>query len=97
MIALAIEFSSVESVRAVIDNALSTVGLPTATAAKLGNDRDTVQVRRILGKVANDKKWFKTIERGERLAALIGPHLCAVSDKPLSIGVAAMRKWVDGK
>jgi hypothetical protein len=97
MIALAIEFSSMESVRAVIDNALSTAGLPTATAVRLGSDRDTAQVRRILGKVANDKKWFKTIERGERLAALIGPHLGAISDKPLSAGIAAMRKWVDGK
>lgn len=96
MIALAIEFSSMESVRAVVDNALSAAGLPTATAVRLGSDRDTTQVRRILGKVANDKKWFKTIERGERLAALIGPHLGAVSDKPLSAGVAAMRKWVDG-
>ena len=97
MIALAIEFTSIESVRTLIDNALSAAGLPTTTEARLGNERDTPQVRRILSKVANDKKWFKTISRGERLASLIGPHLVAVSDKPLNVGIAAMREWVDGK
>lgn len=97
MIALAEEFTSAESVTALIDNALTAAGLPTATAAGLGDDRGTEQVRRILGKLANDKKWFKSISRGERLAALIGPHLQAIANEPLGIGLSRMRDWVDGR
>ena len=83
MITLAMEFTSSESVMALMDKSLTAADLPTATDAKLGEERDTPELRRILGKLANDKKSFKNISRGERLAAIVGPNLEAISKKPL--------------
>ena len=97
MIKLAIEFLGQDSVMAVMDNALAKANLPTATAAKLGDDRDTDDVRRVLGKVAKDKGWFKDITRGERLAEIVGPCLDAISQKPIATGIDTMRSWVDGR
>ncbi|WP_439500445.1 ATP-dependent nuclease [Aminobacter ciceronei] len=97
MIKLAIEFLGQDSVMAVMDNALSKASLPTATAAKLGEDRDSEDVRRVLGKLANDKSWFKDITRGERLAEIVGPCLGGISQKPIATGFDAMRRWVDGR
>ncbi|MBN9983074.1 ATP-dependent nuclease [Rhizobium laguerreae] len=96
LIKLAIEFNGQISVMAVMDNSLSSAGLPTATDAKLGADRDSEPVRRILGRVAKDKNWFKDITRGERLSAVIGPNLAAIPNTPLAKGIVAIRKWVDG-
>ncbi|RWY77371.1 hypothetical protein EHI44_33450 [Rhizobium leguminosarum] len=96
MIKLAVDFNGQFSVMAVMDNALSAAGQPTATDAKLGHDRDSEQVRRILGKVAKDKSWFKDITRGERLSAVIGPNLAAIPNTPLAKGIVAIRNWVDG-
>lgn len=97
MIMLAVEFLGQESVMSVMDNALSMAGLPTATAAKLGEDRDSKDVRRVLGKVANDKSWFKDITRGERLAEIVGPCLGGISQLPIAVGFDAMRRWVHGR
>lgn len=97
MIMLAVEFLGQDSVMAVMDNALAKANLPTATAARLGEDRDTEGVRRVLGKVAKDKSWFKDITRGERLAEIIGPCLHAISEKATATGFDAMRRWVDGQ
>jgi hypothetical protein len=97
MIVLAVEFLGKDSVMAVMDNALKAANLPTATAAKLGDDRDRDAVRRVLGKVANEKGWFKDIVRGERLAAIVGPCLDAISQKPIAVGIGAMRRWADGQ
>ncbi|RVP23316.1 hypothetical protein CN082_26705 [Sinorhizobium meliloti] len=96
MIKLAIDFNGQISVIAVMDNALSAANQPTVTDAKLGNDRDSEQVRRILGKVAKDKSWFKDITRGEQLSAVIGPKLGAIPETPLAKGILAIRNWVDG-
>ena len=96
LIALAIECVGQDSVIAVLDNALNAADLPTVSAAKLGPERDTVDLRRLIGKVANDKSWFKDISRGEGLASLVGPHLANVAATPLAQGLEAMRTWVDG-
>jgi hypothetical protein len=96
LIALAIECVGQDSVIAVLDNALNAADFPTVSAAKLGPERDTVDLRRLIGKVANDKSWFKCISRGEGLASVVGPHLDAVAATPLAQGLDAMRKWVDG-
>ncbi len=96
LITLAIESVGQESVIAVLDNALNAADLPTVSAAKLGPERDTVDLRRLIGKVANDKSWFKDISRGEGLATVVAPHLDAVAATPLAQGLDAMRKWVDG-
>ncbi|MET4803889.1 AAA family ATPase [Bradyrhizobium sp. LB11.1] len=95
LIALAIECVGQDSVIAVLDNALNAADLPTVSAAKLGPERDTVDLRRLIGKVANDKSWFKDISRGEGLASVVGPHLNAVAATPLAQGLDVMRKWVD--
>jgi len=97
MIKLAVEIVGQDSVMAVMDRALSAANLPTATDAKLGPDRDKEDVRRVLGKVANDKGWFKDIARGERLAATIGAFLVTIPMTPLALGIDAMRSWVDGR
>jgi putative ATP-dependent endonuclease of the OLD family len=94
---LAIEFNGQDSVMAVMDNALSAEGQRTASEAKLGADRDSEAVRRILGKVAKAKSWFKDITRGERLAATIAPFLPVIPASPLVFGITAMRSWVDGQ
>jgi hypothetical protein len=96
LIALAIECVGQDSVIAVLDNALNAAGLPTVSAAKLGPERDTVDLRRLIGKVANDKSWFKDISRGEGLASVVGPHLANVAATPLAQGLDAMRTWIDG-
>ncbi len=97
MIKLAVTFVGQDSVMAVMDRALSAADLPTVTDAKLGAERDTPAVRRILGKVAKDKSWFKDITRGEQLAAIIGPCMAEITETPLALGIYAMRGWVDGR
>jgi putative ATP-dependent endonuclease of the OLD family len=61
-ITLASQLISTDSVMAVMDTALKLARLPTVTEQKLTAERDTIEVRRILGKVANKSSWFKGID-----------------------------------
>jgi hypothetical protein len=95
LIDLATELTSEQSVLDLIANALFAAELPKPTTIKLSQDFDTEKVRRILGKTAHDKAWFKTISGGERLAEIIGTHLPALANQPLGLGITAVREWVD--
>lgn len=94
---LAVEFHGKASVMAAMDNALKAAELPTATAARLEADRDTKEVRAVLGRVAKGKSWFKDITRGERLALVIAPFLTTELTTPFGSGINDVRSWVDAK
>jgi putative ATP-dependent endonuclease of OLD family len=95
LLAYAIECKSEDSIRDSINMALpagepkltSPIGLPASSS-------DTL--RKALGNVATDKDWFKDIERGEQIAALIFPALGKIVDKPLAKVLADARVWIDG-
>jgi hypothetical protein len=55
---------------------------------------DTPANRSSIGKAAMDQKWFKTIERGERLADVVLPALASIAASDTAIKIAALRTWI---
>ena len=87
-----------DSVRATINNALSARNASEIVELSLPTSDDTEVFRRAIGDAAkNDNRpWFKTISRGEQVAAIICPHLRAVAKKPLVRTLTQLRAWIDG-
>jgi hypothetical protein len=97
LVAYAAECVGDDSVLAVTNNVLRTIGLPPISGLTLSPDLDNHKFRRALGVTAKSKSgsWFKDISRGEGVAALIGPYLERISGTPLASMLAALRAWVD--
>ena len=93
MVGYAQECVGDESVRAVVNNELSAAEKISDLALPAAHDHEAF--RCALGQAANSKSWFKTISGGERLAAIIGPHLDAIAAKPLAQKLAELRAWID--
>ena len=98
LIALAADCVTADSVRAQLNNVLGADGLPKQESLEFPSSLDSVAFRTALAKAAkNEKKaWFKDISRGELLAEILGPELKQISGSPLALGLAALRKWIDG-
>jgi putative ATP-dependent endonuclease of OLD family len=84
-----------ESVTAVVNNALAAARLPVIADLTLPLDRDSLNFRRVLGRTAKNKGWFKDISRGEKLGGTVGPHLTAIAATPLAQTIISMRGWID--
>jgi hypothetical protein len=96
MINSAVEYAGQESVLAVVNNALLAADLDSVPDLAFPPARNVPEFRRILGTTAKGKSWFKGITRGEKLAAIVGPCLDAISATPLAMAMSTVRKWVDG-
>ena len=95
MIAYAVECVGQQSVIAVINNALVAANLDPVPDLAFPAARDVPEFRRVLGKAAKDRSWFKGVARGEKLAEIVGPHLDAISATPFAVAISVIRKWVD--
>jgi putative ATP-dependent endonuclease of OLD family len=86
-----------DSVFALINNELVSAKLEKIPDLSLPPELDTEPFRRALGKAAKNKNgsWFKDITRGEGLAAIIGPYLKEIADKPLAKHLVELRSWID--
>ena len=84
-----------DSVRTVVNNELIAAKLDTIADLTLPAAHDYEAFRRALGKAANSKSWFKSISGGERLAAIIAPHLETIAEKPFARKLAELRTWID--
>jgi hypothetical protein len=62
----------------------------------LAADQDTHELRCAFGQAAKKGEWYKDLGSGERLAAIIGPYLEKIEDKPLTQSLARIRNWIDG-
>jgi putative ATP-dependent endonuclease of the OLD family len=57
---------------------------------------DNAEYRRAIGIAAKKKEWFKSIERGERLASIVSGCLPKISTTPLAQATEQIREWVNG-
>jgi hypothetical protein len=94
LIALAEECFGTESVLGRINRLLAPTNTEIGDLA-LANALDNSIFRRALGGAASGGKWFKDIARAERLAAVAGPYLAAISATPLAVTIARLRVWID--
>lgn len=53
-------------------------------------------IRRALGKAAKERKWFKTVELGQRLGELVAASLPNIGDTDLGIKLRIVRDWAYG-
>jgi putative ATP-dependent endonuclease of OLD family len=86
---------SADSVRATINNTCKTDGLSELSDLTFPVALDSPEFRRALGKTADEKSWYKSIPRAERVAEIIEPCLKEISGTPLAKTFAALRQWVD--
>lgn len=98
LVKFACEGVNVDSVMAQINKVAKSAGESELASLDLPSSLDTMGMRSILGEAAKnaDRPWFKDITRGEDLAAIIGPVISKIPDKPLALGVGAFREWIDG-
>jgi hypothetical protein len=98
LVALAAESVTADSVQAQINKVCKARSLPALASLDLPASLDSAAFRSAVGRAAknDDRSWFKDITRGERLADILGPSLEKMTGKPLSEGIATLRKWIDG-
>lgn len=95
VVSLAAEFVDENSVKAVINNRLTKDRMAEIPDLTLPSHLDSEAFRRVLGSVADDKGWFKSMTRGERLAETISTCVVAMNDRPFGKGLVSVRSWVD--
>lgn len=97
LVRLAMDCVGNDSVLAVINNVLAATELEKIADLALPAIHDHETFRRVLGKAAKNESrpWFKDIERGERLAAIIGPCLGRIGATPFARTLATLRTWID--
>lgn len=98
LVKFACECVNADSVTAQINKMAKAAGAVEFASLDLPTALDSAALRSILGKAAKnrDRPWFKDITRGEELAAILGPVLAKIPDKPFALGVGAFRAWIDG-
>lgn len=84
-----------ESVVGQINHLLDAARLEKVADLSLPSSRDSESFRRLLGGLAKKKEWYKSVERGERLAAIVGPDLGEIAGKPLALTLTKLRTWID--
>jgi hypothetical protein len=79
-----------------LNNHLAKSNLPQVTDLSLPDALDSEPFRKALGAAAADKAWFKTIDAGERVAAVVGATLDTIASTPFAEGIGRVRSWIDG-
>lgn len=80
-----------------LNNHLEKSKLPRVADLGLPDSLDSQPFRKALGAAAAAKKgWFKTIDAGERVAAIVGPTLEEIGSTPFAQGIGLVRSWIDG-
>jgi hypothetical protein len=80
-----------------LNNHLEKSKLPKVADLGLPDSLDSQAFRKALGAAAAAKKgWFKTIDAGERVAAIVGPTLEEIGATPFAKGIGLVREWIDG-
>ena len=80
-----------------LNNHLEKCKLPRVADLGLPDSLDSQPFRKALGAAAAAKKgWFKTIDAGERVAAIVGPTLEEIGSTPFAQGIGLVRSWIDG-
>jgi len=95
LVSLAAEYFGSESIKDCINNACRIDGQSEISSIELSAMHDNEAFRRLVGEVANNKKWFKDITRGERLAEIIAPCIDKIKDTPLATTIASVRQWTN--
>ena len=97
LIRYATSVSAEQSVLHTINIILGRQGLQELDDLALPQSLDDVQHRTAFGKAAKtkDKSWFKRIDHGEEVAAIIAPVLPAIAQTPLVACISEVRQWVD--
>lgn len=96
LLAYAAECKSSESIRDSLNAALRTAALEEIADLAPPSSRDTPEFRKTAGATAKAREWFKTIERGERVAEIVAPLLASIPATPLAQGLGQIRDWIDG-
>lgn len=96
LIAYAAECHSADSIMATVNSRCSHAKLPALIDLELPIQRDSHELRAVLGFVANKRSWFKNMTCGEHLASLIYPCLDQIAAKPLARHLTTIRGWIDG-
>lgn len=86
---------SADSVRATINITCKTDGLSELSDLTFPAALDSPEFRRALGKTADERSWYKSIPRAERVAEIVQSCLKTIPDTPLAKTFAALRQWVD--
>jgi hypothetical protein len=108
LVNLAVKYEGEESVLTRINQACKDESIAEITDLTLPKTLDTATFRKALGAAAKkDKKdkdgnkksderaWFKSISRGEKVAEIIAPQLAKIAAKPLATVIAEIRAWAD--
>ncbi|TGX37954.1 hypothetical protein E5A74_19520 [Sphingomonas naasensis] len=98
LIAYAASCHTAESILTRINAQCALAGVAPLPDLTLPVAFDTLVFRRLLGATAKAKKkpWFKSIDHGEAIAAIIQPCLHQIPMTPLAIGLQRVRDWIDG-
>jgi putative ATP-dependent endonuclease of OLD family len=98
LIAYAASCHTAESITARINAQCAQAGLGALPDLSMPATLDTPAFRRLLGSTAKAKKkaWFKSIDHGEAIAAIVHPCLNQISTTPLAVGLQRVRDWIDG-
>jgi ABC-type Na+ transport system ATPase subunit NatA len=56
---------------------------------------DTPKMRQAIGEVAKNNKWFKRIDHGEKLAAIIFDYFEEMNDKKIKNRLESLSNWID--
>ena len=98
LIAYAASCHTAESIIARINAQCAQAGLSALPDLSMPATLDTPAFRRLLGSTAKAKKkaWFKSIDHGEAISAVVHPCLNQISTTPLAIGLQRVRDWIDG-
>jgi putative ATP-dependent endonuclease of the OLD family len=95
LITFASECVGATSVRDSIDHSFEAAGIRGSGTPSLRAVMHGANARRALGKTAKTKGWYKDIARGERLAEIVMAESDSIRDRPLMIGISALRRWID--
>ena len=60
-------------------------------------ERGMDEIRDAIGKAANKKKWFKTIDKGEHLGALVAELLPKMAGSDIAAKTDALRSFAYGE
>ena len=98
LVAYAASYHTAESILTRINAQCAEAGVAALPNLALPVTLDTPAFRRLLGTTAKSKKrpWFKSIDHGEVIAAIIHPCLSQIPTTPLRVGLQRVRDWIDG-
>jgi putative ATP-dependent endonuclease of the OLD family len=92
MLSLAVDFEGEEKVRSAV------CGTFTLDKSNLFSPvkewTDNAELREAVGLAAKNKKWFKNLDRGERLGEIVAKYLAQIPNSDLAVKITEVRRWV---